>query len=129
MSQDDRALHQIVVTAPPGAGKTKLMAELIRHRLEIPGTQIIIMDGFHDIDGFRYRPEVNVPRFCELLFCLLVEPEFQNDRLADFQERFNGLWVPKFGYRGALAVYVWHVLRQSRLIDWLVRICRLLGGS
>jgi hypothetical protein len=61
--------------------------------------------------------------------CVAVEPEFQDDRLADYQERFNDLWVPKFGYRGALAVYLWHVLRQSRLIDWLVRTCRVLGGS
>jgi hypothetical protein len=29
--------------------------------------------------------------------------------------------VPKFGRRGAVAVYVWHVLRQSRLIDWVIR--------
>jgi hypothetical protein len=80
----------------------------------------------------RHRPEFDrvtnpvarfaPPSFCELLMCLLVEPEFQEDRLADYQERFNGLWVPRFGYRGAVAVYVWHVLRQSRLIDWLIRM-------
>jgi hypothetical protein len=46
MSGDDRELHRIVVTAPPGAGKTKLMAELlIRYRLEMPGSHIFI-DGF-----------------------------------------------------------------------------------
>ena len=61
------------------------------------------------------------PGCCELLMCLLVEPEFQGDRLADYQERFNDLWVPRFGRRGAVAIYVWHVLRQSRLIDWLIR--------
>jgi hypothetical protein len=126
MSQDDAALHQIVVTVPPGAGKTKIVAELLsRYRLELEktGKQIVV------IDAFRYRPEVNAPRFCELLFCLLVEPEFHKDRLADYQERFKGLWVPKFGYRSAVAMYVWHVLRQSKLIDWLVRTCRFLGGS
>jgi hypothetical protein len=53
--------------------------------------------------------------------CLLVDPEFQEDRLADFSERFNRLWVPKFGQRAAVAVYFRHVLRQSRLIDSVVR--------
>jgi short chain dehydrogenase len=38
-----------------------------------------------------------------------------------YQERFNTLWVPKFGQRVAVVLYVWHVLRQSRLIDWLLR--------
>jgi hypothetical protein len=66
------------------------------------------------------RP-ANVPVTCKWLMCLAVEPEFQEDRLADFEERFNDLWVPNFGRRGAVAVYVWHVLRQSRLIDWLIR--------
>jgi hypothetical protein len=62
-----------------------------------------------------------VPAICELLMCLVVDPEFHEDRLADFQERFSDLWVPRFGYRGAVAMYVWHVLRQSRLIDGLIR--------
>src|SRR6516225_93726 len=44
--------------------------------------------------GFA-KPKVNVPTFCELLFRLLVEPEFQKDRLADYQERFNDLWIPR----------------------------------
>jgi hypothetical protein len=62
-----------------------------------------------------------VPAICELLMCLVVDPEFQEDRFGDFHERFQSLWVPKFGRRGAVAIYVWHVLRQSRLIDWLIR--------
>jgi hypothetical protein len=62
-----------------------------------------------------------VPAMCEWLMCIAVEPEYQEDRLADFKERFNDLWVPKFGRRVAVAMYVWHVLRQSRLIDWLIR--------
>jgi hypothetical protein len=66
--------------------------------------------------------QIEVPVFCEWLMCLLVDPEFQEDRLADFGERFNDLWVPKFGQRAAIAVYVWHVLRQSRLLDGLVRL-------
>jgi hypothetical protein len=69
----------------------------------------------------------NVPVLCEWLMCIVIDPEFQEDRLADYQERFSGLWVPKFGQRAAIVVYVWHVLRQSRLIDWLVRIFVQLG--
>lgn len=69
-----------------------------------------------------------VPAICELLMCLAADPEFHKDRLADYQERFNGHWVPKFGHRAAVALYVWHVLRQSRLIDWLIRAFRLGDG-
>jgi hypothetical protein len=47
------------------------------------------------------RP-TGVPAFCEWLFCLAVEPEFHEDRLADYHERFNRLWVPKFGQRAAV---------------------------
>ena len=67
----------------------------------------------YGLPGYFYyygvKPQINAPRFCELLFCLLVEPGLQEDRLADFQERFNNHWVPNFGRRGAVAIYVWHV--------------------
>jgi hypothetical protein len=76
----------------------------------------------------RHAPRVKVPAFCECLLCLLVDPEFQEDRLADFKERFNNTWVPRFGHRAAGFVYVWHVLRQSGFVDWLVRTF-LVGRS
>jgi hypothetical protein len=91
-----------------------------------------IVQGVHA--DIRRRPEFDrfptpierpaAPGFCELLMCLLVEPEFQEDRLADYEERFNNIWVPKFGWRGGVVIYVWHVLRQSRLLDWLIRVFR-----
>jgi hypothetical protein len=59
--------------------------------------------------------------------CVLVDPEYQKDRLADYEERFAALWVPKFGRRAAVVVYVWHVLRQARFIDWIIRL--LSNGS
>jgi hypothetical protein len=55
-----------------------------------------------------------VPAICQLLLCLAVDPEFQQDRLGDFQERFDNTWVPKFGPRGAVAIYVWHVGNRYR---------------
>jgi hypothetical protein len=75
--------------------------------------------------GFAHpAQQVGPPRFCEFVMCLAVELEFQQDRLGDYEERFNDLWVPKFGRPVAVAVYVWNVLRQSGLIDWLVRTFR-----
>ena len=110
--------HHIIVSAPPGSGKTKIMAEMLA-RYKSVAEKGSYIDGFsHDI------PQANVPALCVLLFCLLVEPEFQEDRLADYQERFADLWVPKFGRRAVVVVYVWHVLRQSRFIDWLIRTIR-----
>jgi hypothetical protein len=74
-----------------------------------------------EIDIARPAQQSGPPCICEFILCLVVEPEFQKDRLGDYQERFVDLWVPKFGRRVAIAVYVWHVLRQSRLMDWLIR--------
>jgi hypothetical protein len=65
--------------------------------------------------------QAKVPVACEWLMCLVVEPEFQEDRLADFQERFNNTWVPKFGTHIARFFYVWHALRQSGVVDWVMR--------
>jgi hypothetical protein len=77
-----------------------------------------ILSATHLISGVE---PPKVPSLCELLLCVTVEPKFQKDRLGDYEERFADLWVPKFGRRAAVVVYVWHVLRQSRLIDWLIR--------
>ena len=112
----DSAVHNVdvvphVIVVPPGAGKTKLLADMLARY----GSVTEAFEAKH------YRPAVDVPRFCELLFCFLVEPEFQEDRLADYRERFDNIWVPKFGRSAAVVFYVWHVLRQSRLIDWLIR--------
>jgi hypothetical protein len=50
------------------------------------------------------------PRIGEFLICLFVRPDRQEDRLADFAERFQTVWLPRFGTRLAGAVYVAHVL-------------------
>jgi hypothetical protein len=50
------------------------------------------------------------PRIGEFLICLFVRPDRQEDRLADFAERFQTLWLPRFGTCVAGAVYVVHVL-------------------
>ena len=73
------------------------------------------------VDIAHPAQQAGPPRVCEFFMCLAVDPEFQKDRLGDYQERFADLWVPKFGRRAAVVVYVWHVLRQSRLVDWLIR--------
>lgn len=117
----------------PSADPAQAHLYLAWHHFEEQATRLLahsepdlILVGFHARHSAGPFP---VPTFCEWLMCVAVEPEFQKDRLADYQERFNGLWVRKFGYRGAIAVYLWHVLRQSTLIDWLVRTCRVLVGS
>jgi hypothetical protein len=109
------------VVVEPGPNPTGTAS--IRARLDLENAQIVRIQHRHLEHGGVAHPaqQARPPRVCELLMCLAVEPEFQEDRLADFQERFSNLWVPRFGRRGAVAIYVWHVLRQSRLIDWLIR--------
>jgi hypothetical protein len=84
------------------------------------------VDVFYFVAHGVIRPaqQARPPRVCEFFMCLAVDPEFQEDRLGDYQQRFNDLWVPKFGRRVAVTVYVWHVLRQSGLVDWLIRTFR-----
>jgi len=65
--------------------------------------------------------QARAPLVCEWLLCLVIEPEFHEDRLKDFEEWFNRTWVPRFGRPVAGLVYAWAVLRQSGFIDWLVR--------
>ena len=107
---------------------TGLSLNLLRHPTPVEPTEeereILRFVARANIALRAIANQESVPVFCEWLMCLAVEPEFQDDRLADYQERFNDLWVPKFGQRAAVVVYVWHVLRQSRLIDWLVRTFR-----
>jgi hypothetical protein len=94
-------------------------------RLSVGAMVVFHSRGHLEGVGFAHpTQQARPPRVCELFMCLAVEPEFQEDRLGDYQQRFNDLWVPKFGRRVAVAVYVWNVLRQSGLIDWLVRTFR-----
>jgi len=51
------------------------------------------------------------PRLGEFLICLLVPPDRQQYRLGDFEEKFNTLWLPKFGPRIARIFYITHAIR------------------
>lgn len=50
------------------------------------------------------------PRIGEFLICLFVRPDRQVDRLADFAGLFRMVWLPRFGPRLAVAVYLANVL-------------------
>jgi hypothetical protein len=50
------------------------------------------------------------PRIGEFLICLFVRPDRQVDRLADFAGLFRTVWLPRFGPRLAVAVYLVNVL-------------------
>ncbi len=53
------------------------------------------------------------PRFGELLLCLLIRSDRQQDRLGDLEEKFNGIWVPRFPLRVAKFIYIAQVLRTG----------------
>jgi len=53
------------------------------------------------------------PGIGQLLICLFVPLERQKDRLGDFEEMFNSVWVPRFGVPLAKCVYVAQALRSA----------------
>lgn len=56
------------------------------------------------------------PRSGQLLICLFVPPDRQADRLGDFEEQFNTVWLPRFGPRMARFIYMTHALRSAAAI-------------
>lgn len=52
-------------------------------------------------------------RLGEFLICLFVPVDRQQDQLGDFEEKFNTLWLPKFGPRVARIIYIIHAARSA----------------
>jgi hypothetical protein len=71
------------------------------------------------------------PSIGEFIVCLFTPLERQGDRLADFAELFNSLWVPRFGARVAKLIYIVQALRSAAAVirfaavaafaDWIGR--------
>jgi hypothetical protein len=103
-------------------GRTQAAQRVSGGRPDLENAQVVRIQFRHlEHRGVAHpAQQARPPRVCKLLMCLAVEPVFQDDRLADYREVQQCLG-PKFGRRAAVVVYVWHVLRQSRLIDWLIR--------
>src|SRR5258708_5962606 len=51
-----------------------------------------------------------------LIVCLFVPADKQEDRLADFEEMLNTVWIPQFGRRIGRLVYIWQALRSASAI-------------
>lgn len=56
---------------------------------------------------------ITPPRAGQLLVCLFVHPDRQQDRLGDFEELYRVVWVPRFGRRIAACVYVAQAARLA----------------
>jgi hypothetical protein len=59
---------------------------------------------------------VEPPYLGEIVICLFVTPEKQVDRLADFEELFTLIWLPKFGTRIARLIYITHAIKSAGAI-------------
>ena len=58
-----------------------------------------------------HAPQTEPPHWGELLLCLFVPPERQQERLGCLVERFHN-WEQRFGTRTARRLYIMHALRS-----------------
>jgi hypothetical protein len=56
------------------------------------------------------------PFLGRLFLCLFLPPEKHADRLGDFDEMLNTVWLPQFGPRLGRLIYIWHALRSAGAI-------------
>ena len=73
-----------------------------------------------ELSGLRRKAKISeVPYAGRLLICLFVAPDKQEDRLADFQEKLNTVWIPECGLRIGRIVCLWHAVKS---VSAIVRI-------
>ena len=70
------AHYHLVVTAPPGCGKTKFMAEMLTRSGLVKLGEDIVNEAFETL---RYRAQASVPTFCELVFAFWYRPNFSRN--------------------------------------------------
>jgi hypothetical protein len=66
------------------------------------------------------------PRLGELIICLFVPTNRQDDRLADFREIFESIWLPRFGSRLAGWVYIAQALRSAGAVVRIAAMAAIL---
>jgi hypothetical protein len=76
------------------------------------GGEIAIGVDIEESSSAAFSP----PILGKMLLCLLLSPDKQEDRLADFEERLITRWIPDFGPRIARLIYVWHALWSAGAI-------------
>jgi hypothetical protein len=83
-----------------------------------------------------------LPRFAELLLCIITRPEQQKERLGCYTELFNE-WRQKYGVTTARRLYYLHVLGSvrdiikisaaavviDRLWNWIDRVWNIIIGK
>jgi hypothetical protein len=71
------------------------------------------------------------PLLGELLVCLFVPADRQEEQLGDLEEKFRKLWLPKFGRRAAPIVYIVNAILDRAVMISIglvaAAIDRLLG--
>lgn len=98
--------------------------QLNKHRIvlaqlenELTLSKIIPLAVTHPDTGHVDFPRNAVPPCLgELLLCLFVSQDRQENILGDFEEQFNTIWAPQFGSRVAQAIYMVNAVRSSAAI-------------
>lgn len=58
------------------------------------------------------------PKIGEFLLCLMLPVGSHSERLGDFEEHYQTLWLPKFGKRPAECIYIVSVLQAAVGFRW-----------
>lgn len=79
----------------------------------------------------KSQPAAKPPLLGEILICLFERPDRHGERLADFAERFQTVWLPRFSPRVAKLIYLKHaigtatgflrVMAWGAVMDWFAR--------
>jgi len=91
-------------------------------RVRKPIKTAIIEQPVAPVHQFAAAP----PRLGEFLVCIFVPLDKQMDRLGDFEERFNTLWLPRFGARVARIIYITHAVRSAVTVFRLAAVAAVV---
>ena len=69
------------------------------------------------------------PLFGEFLLCLMIEVGAQRERLGDFQEHYETIWLPRYGKTASDLIYVVSVFQAAIGFKWAALAGAVVDGD
>ena len=86
--------------------------------IEVGVFLFLAVAGYTALEASAHRSfnQSRPPLVGRLTLCLLLPLDKQADRVADFDEMLNTVWIPQFGPRIGRLIYIWHAFRSAGAI-------------